>query len=269
MMSFVKTLNSLALMTSSSLPLLFPEWPAPNNVLAFSTYRHGGVSQGDYAGLNLGLHVGDSENCVLNNRRILPYFERIVWLNQVHGNRCVQLGTKKSGSTPEADASISRDPRFFCAVMTADCVPILVCNKKGTEVAAIHAGWQGLVKGVIASTIGQMRSTSDQLMAWIGPSISGSCYEVDKHVLQHFLAHPNAITPSDEKNKGFLDLPLIAKHQLQNLGLTQVIASGRCTYSEEENFFSHRRAYHQGKKFTGRMVSVIGLDTSSLVNAEN
>ncbi|MEG3767737.1 polyphenol oxidase family protein, partial [Alteromonas sp. 14N.309.X.WAT.G.H12] len=154
--------------------VITPRWSIPDNVFAYSTTRAGGHSRGPYASLNVGKHVGDCEKIVDANRRMLPHHDKLIWLNQVHSDKCVTLPTH----CIDADAAISRDHRFACAIMTADCVPILLANEQGNEVAAIHAGWQGLVKGIIGRTLEKLVSTPEQVHGWIGPAISQGCYEV-------------------------------------------------------------------------------------------
>ena len=239
---------------SSDIPLILPTWQAPANVVAYTTTRHGGCSDGNYASLNVGDHVGDCTEQVSRNRRLLPHHEKLHWLNQVHGHRVVKLPTTQT----EADAAVSRSAGHFCAVMTADCVPVLLCNQHGSEVAAIHAGWKGLHLNVIEHTIAAMQSPANTLLAWIGPAISQACYEVSEQVARHFSQYPGAIIRSDNVEKYLLDLPMIAHNQLASLGLQHITPSALCTYADER-FFSHRQATHQQQQQTGRIVSVVGL----------
>lgn len=248
-----RTLSNLAWM-NSDLPLILPAWDAPASVTAYCTTRQGGSSEGIYASLNVGNHVGDSAEQVSRNRSLLPHHEKLHWLNQVHGHQVVTLPT----AITEADASISRSPEHLCAVMTADCVPVLLCNTAGTEVAAIHAGWKGLHLKVIEHTIAAMQSPANTLLAWIGPAISQACYEVSEQVARHFSQYPGAVIRSDNADKYLLDLPMVAHSQLASLGLQHITPSALCTYADER-FFSHRQATHQQQQQTGRMVSVIGL----------
>ncbi|GGF75836.1 peptidoglycan editing factor PgeF [Alteromonas lipolytica] len=238
----------------SEIPLILPRWSAPQNVLAYCTTREGGFSQGNYAGLNVGLHVGDDAEVVLRNRHLLPASDKIHWLNQIHGADVVTLPT----AATSADAAISRSASYYCAVMTADCVPVLLCDNSGKEVAAIHAGWKGLHLKIIEHTVAGMTSPPDQLMAWIGPAISQACYEVPESVATHFMAYPAAVVRSANPDKYLIDLPLVAKYQLELLGVGSVVNSALCTY-QDPRFFSHRRATHNAQSQTGRIVSVIGL----------
>ncbi|MBU2979045.1 peptidoglycan editing factor PgeF [Alteromonas sp. C1M14] len=234
--------------------VLTPDWAVPENVFAYTTTRAGGGSSKAYASLNVGKHVGDCEQTVEENRRKLPYHEKLIWLNQVHGNRCVTLPTTEY----DADGVISRDKGFACAIMTADCLPILLVNERGDEVAAIHAGWQGLVKGVIPNTLKQLLSAPDTLLAWIGPAISQQCYEVSGAVSEAFSRWPQAILPGATQGKFMLDLPAVAKAQLAQAGVKRVTLSGLCTYSNPALFFSHRRSSQCQQVPCGRQVSVIG-----------
>ena len=238
----------------SNVPVITPDWSAAQNIVAYTTTRAGGVSVTPFASLNVGDHVGDIPASVNHNRARLPFSEHIHWLKQVHGDRVVTLPTPVC----EADAAISRTPGAFCAVMTADCVPILVSNLSGTEVAAIHAGWKGLESGIIANTINAMHSDASALIAWIGPAISADNYEVDNKLAQRFYDVPNAVL-TKAADKALLDLPLIAQWQLCHAGVSKVVQSQHCTYADDARFYSHRRATHAGQSATGRIVSVIGI----------
>lgn len=238
--------------------LLTPGWQAPPYVVAYCTTREGGLSTGDYQGLNVGMHVGDTAHVVAKNRQSLPNFKKIAWLNQTHSDTVIDLD---ASSARDGDASVCRTSRFQCAVMTADCVPVLVFSRSQKEVAAIHAGWKGLASGIIAKTIDSMLSSASDLCAWIGPAISGKCYEVDLALAEKFSVYSGAVTQIDRvTKKARLNIPHIAKLQLHDVGVGEVIMSDMCTYSAPATFFSHRYATHQNKKATGRMVSVIGLE---------
>jgi len=242
-------------LTSFEAQLIKPAWPAPSSVVAYTTTRHAGFSQGRYAGLNVGMHVNDDPEAVAANRALLPQASRITWLEQVHKNHCLRL----PATSVQADASTSCSRQWWCAVMTADCVPVLLCNKQGTEVAAIHAGWQGLEQQVIASTVTTMQAQPAEVMAWIGPAICQHHYQVDANLAARFEYVPGAAVPDTQAGKFLLDLPAIAQYQLQEAGISAVYRSQLCTYSEPDRFFSHRYAQHQQATPTGRMVSVIGL----------
>ncbi|WP_338518117.1 peptidoglycan editing factor PgeF [Alteromonas gracilis] len=241
-------------MSESSL-VITPQWNSPKHIVAYTSTRQGGVSTGDLDGLNVGAHVGDDLLLVKANRALLPYHEKLSWLEQVHSNKVVVLPSADT----TADAAYSSSSACFCAVMTADCVPILLCDNEGKEVAAVHGGWKGLESGVIANTISQFNAAPSSIMAWIGPAICQRCYEVDQHLAEVFVAYPDALLKSSSTGKFLLDLPAIAKAQLVALGLTDVVSSNLCTYCEQEQFYSHRLATHRGKRATGRIVSVIGI----------
>nr|WP_223858481.1 peptidoglycan editing factor PgeF [Salinimonas profundi] len=242
-------------MTITDSALITPRWAAPESIMAYCTTRVGGVSQGPFASLNVGLHVHDDPSLVLQNRSRLPGNDKLHWLEQVHGNDVLTLPS----SQIKADASISRHRANWCAVMTADCVPVLICNNAGTEVAAVHAGWQGLYKNIIAKTIMAMQSPVSELMAWIGPAICQQHYQVDTQIADHFTQYKAALMKDIEADKWRIDLPRIAALQLFSAGIANVTHAGLCTYSNNKRFFSHRRASHQQIPDTGRMVSVIGI----------
>lgn len=235
--------------------LFSPDWQVPGNVIAYCTTRHGGFSNLHYAGLNIGNHVGDDPLVVSKNRALLPFHERIHWLNQVHGIHVLSLPSEEVN----ADAAISRSSSAFCAVMTADCVPVLLCDTEGKEVAAIHAGWKGLAGNIIFETVSKMHSNPDSISAWIGPAICGEHYEVPKELARMFDAFSEVVKPSSTPEKFLLNLPAIARQQLEHAGVHHVSMSDACTYGEPSTFYSHRVATHQGLPATGRFVSVIGL----------
>ena len=240
---------------SSALDLISPVWSCPSNIVAYTTTRLGGASVGDFAGLNVGAHVGDDLLLVKANRSLIPHSDKITWLEQVHSNRVVPLPSADT----TADAAYSASKSHFCAVMTADCVPILLCDESGQEVAAVHAGWKGLETNIIANAVGHFSCNANKLIAWIGPAISGACYEVDAQLASKFSHIDGAIANSTNKGKYLLDLPLVAQMQLQQTGVEDITQSKLCTYTDDRRFYSHRRATHQNKRTTGRMVSVIGM----------
>lgn len=240
---------------TTNTPLLFPQWQAPRGVFAYCTTRLGGVSKVPFDTLNVGNHVGDDPTLVQENRSRLPFAKHIHWLNQTHSSDVIALPSEHR----DGDASISRDGQTFCAVMTADCVPVLLCDDNASVVAAVHAGWKGLANGIIAKTISAMDVDASSLHAWIGPAISGSCYEVNSAMASHFAEFPDAVLTHHNVQKCYLDLPLIAVLQCQRAGVMKVTPSALCTYQQSSLFFSHRRACHSGIEGTGRIVSVIGL----------
>ncbi len=224
-----------------------------------------------FESLNVGQHVGDCAVNVAKNRQMLPNHERIVWLNQTHSSICVNLDSvaEHSDELLAADASVSTIQNKVCAVMTADCLPILLCDKKGSVVAAIHAGWRGLADGVIEATVEQMAVLGKNLMAWLGPAISQPNFEVGVEVKQSFAQYPGAFKANTrtDAEKFFADLYLIASEKLHQLGVKNVYGGEFCTYQDSQRFFSHRRATHQHANSnqvvsTGRMVSAIYLAKS-------
>lgn len=235
---------------------LIPEWPAPSQIRAVTTQRHNGHSLPPFDTNNLGLHVGDNPHHVANNRQALVSVLQLpaepFWLEQTHSTHCVIV--EEEDSNRQADAAISRSKQGVLAIMTADCLPILLCNKQGTEIAAIHAGWRGLAAGVIENTLAKLESNASDIMAWIGPSICGSCYEVGDEVRtaclssrpfadQFFIAR---------QEKWLADLPRIAEHILKNAGIDAIYLSHQCTYENINDYYSWRREAQ-----TGRIASLI------------
>ncbi|RDH81697.1 MAG: peptidoglycan editing factor PgeF [endosymbiont of Galathealinum brachiosum] len=239
-----------------------PDWPAADNVHAFCTTRNDGVSTGEYAGLNLALHVEDDAQQVLTNRELLKQQFHLpdepVWLDQVHGNRAVNaqyIKSKQSSALTDADASFSEAANTICTVMTADCLPILICNRKGTKVAAAHAGWRGLADGVIESTVAALNERHGQLLVWLGPAIGAQAFEVGKEVRDIFIDNQaKSIEAFKENRPGhyLADIYLLAKLRLENMGIRAIYGGEYCTYNDANRFYSFRR---DGK--TGRQASLI------------
>ncbi|MDD3326631.1 MAG: peptidoglycan editing factor PgeF [Zoogloea sp.] len=237
---------------------IVPDWPAPANVKALSTTRAGGVGAAPFDSLNLGTHVGDDPATVAANRArlraLLP--AEPCWLNQVHGTVVVDLATAQG--VPDADAAVSRRPGAVCVVMTADCLPVLLCDRAGTVVGAAHAGWRGLQGGVIEATVRAMNVPAGELMAWLGPAIGPAAFEVGEEVRAAFLADDSAAAaafrPAGPAGKWLADLYLLARQHLAALGVTAVHGGDSCTFTEAERFFSYRR---DGR--TGRMASLVWL----------
>jgi YfiH family protein len=212
--------------------------------------------------------VGDNRELVNKNRLLLPNNQNFTWLNQTHSNICVELGFEEKEAEPEADACFSARASQVCAVMTADCLPVLLCDKQGTCVAAVHAGWRGLADGVIENTVAKMSINSDQLIAWMGPAISQRHFEVGQEIKGIFSDYPQAFRQNHQTSddKYFANLYYIAKQKMLKLGITQVFGGEYCTYQQADLFFSHRRITHQAANrstpiaTTGRIVSAIYLD---------
>ena len=245
-------------------PFIEPDWPAPSSVVALCTTRLGGCSAAPYESFNLAHHAGDVDSSVAKNRNILaaalPLGVQLSWLSQVHGTAAVQAG--QGGYYPSADAQWSRSQGVACAVLTADCLPVLLCSASGDIVAAAHAGWRGLLAGVLETTVGAMNTSTDELLVWLGPAIGPAAFEVGPDVREGFLAAarpsavpavtqcfvPNPVRPEHY----FCDLYALARIRLDALGVTNIFGGGFCTYSDSERFYSYRR---DGE--TGRMASVI------------
>ncbi len=239
--------------------LLIPNWPLPCNVrAAITTRRVPGQSSAPFESFNLGAHVGDAPEAVAANRAQLQtelgLAQPIVWLNQVHGTD-VHEHRMVENSPVCADACISRTPGLACAVLTADCLAILLCTKSGNAVAAVHAGWRGLLAGVIEACVEQL-AAGEQILAYVGPAISAAAFEVGPELRAAFLARDPSSNAAFKPGRGdrfFADLALLARQRLHNLGVAMISESGHCTYTEQELFYSHRRA---GPR-TGRFASMI------------
>jgi polyphenol oxidase len=237
--------------------LLLPDWPAPENVRAVCSTRLGGVSKGVFASMNLGLHVGDKPEHVAANRQRFTALAQMpaapVWLEQVHGTDVLRLGAG-SVNQVRADACVSSTAGVVCAVMTADCLPLLLCDSRGTQVAAVHAGWRGLCDGVIENAVSQFNEPA-KIMAYLGPAISQPAFEVGAEVRAAFIRSDTEAEQAfvaGEKDKWQADLYLLARQRLLAAGVFQIYGGRFCTYSQPELFFSYRR---DGQ--TGRMAASI------------
>ena len=241
------------------LETIVPGWQAPARVKAISTLRQGGFSQGPYDAFNLAEHVGDDLKCVLRNRELLQQALNLpaepVWLEQTHSTRVVVLGEDANRS---ADAAITRLVDTVAVVMTADCLPILLSNQAGTEVAAVHAGWRGLVDGVIQATLKKMQSPADELIAWIRPGISQQYFEVGDEVRNIFLAQVKDNQQYFSANRPghwLCDLHGLATAILASHGVVEIDRDPGCSYRDESRFFSYRRS-----ATCGRMASLIWIE---------
>lgn len=234
---------------------LCANWHAPTNVFALTTTRKPGFSTSAYTANNLALHVGDNLDHVRANRQALQESlqrpQDPDWLEQTHSDICVIVEEETNRA---ADAAITRSPIHTLAIMTADCLPILLCNKQGTEIAAIHSGWRGLAKGIIENTLSKMQSEPDELLAWIGPAICQSCYEVGGEILEEYAARysfaSKAFRPMG--SKWLANLPQLAQLVLNYLGILIVYQSKICTFEQNNDFYSYRRTPQ-----TGRMATLI------------
>ena len=237
--------------------MILPDWPAPPSVKSLMTTREGGASGAPWASFNLGDHVGDDPARVAANRARLR--ERLPaepgWLRQVHSARVVELGRD---ANLEADASFTREQEQVCAVLTADCLPVLFCDRAGSVVAAAHAGWRGLAGGVLEATVAAMRVDPGEILAWMGAAIGPAAFEVGDEVRGNFVGqHPEAASAfvPHAPGKWLADLYRLARIRLESAGVRAVYGGGRCTFSEKEVFFSYRR-----DGVTGRMASLVWLD---------
>ena len=244
---------------------LEPDWPAPANIHAATTLRTGGVSQGAYFSLNPATHVSDEADQVKQNRQIIREMLDLpsepVWLDQIHSNRVVKavnppyppLQKGGRGDLQQADASYTNEAGVVCAVMTADCLPLLVCSADGAHVAAVHAGWRGLLAGVISNTIDAMQT--QDLLVWLGPAIGPDCFEVGAEVRDAFLeksAAFNEAFKAQSNDKWLADIYQLARIELAALDITNVYGGTHCTVTEHERFYSYRRDTQ-----TGRMATLI------------
>lgn len=239
--------------------ILRPDWPAGSRVRALVTTRHGGVSVGPYASLNLGIAVADRPEAVAENRArlraLLPSEPR--WLRQVHGNEVVEAAVVEAPVA--ADASVARMPDVVCAIQMADCLPVLLAS--GNEVvAAAHAGWRGLAAGVIENAVASMDVAPETIVAWLGPAIGPTAFEVGQDVLQAFVAQDPAAAVAfrphpDRPGKWFADIFALATRRLHAVGVTAIHGGGTCTSSDSGRFFSHRR-----DGVTGRMAALVWID---------
>jgi len=244
------------------------DWPAPDNIKAFCTTRIGGVSLPPFDSFNLANHVGDQSERVIGNRNKLQsdleLNESPMWLEQIHSCNLVNIDLiddQEASVTRQkmlqADASFTSKANNICTVMTADCLPLLLCNKQGNWVAAAHAGWRGLADGIVEKTIETYTGNSSDLLAWMGPSISQSYFEVGEEVKAEFIqadtTNLGAFKSLDDK-KYLCDMYLIARKIFDRYNI-QSFGGNRCSYAESSLFYSYRR---EGK--TGRMASLIWID---------
>jgi polyphenol oxidase len=248
---------------------LTPDWGAPAHVHALTTLRGGGLSAGAYDSFNLAQHVGDVPENVRGNRALLRSAARLpaepLWLEQVHG---IAVHTHagdfeaSTGILPRADAAVAFEPGRVCAVMTADCLPVVFADRAGACVGVAHAGWRGLVGGVLEATVSSMRSPPAQIVAWLGPAIGPDAFEVGPEVRDAFLerhAGNEAGFARNAAGRYQADLYALARLALARIGVGAVTGGGRCTHRESTQFFSFRR--DEGR--TGRMATVAWLEPAS------
>lgn len=239
----------------SGIGWLAADWPAPAGVVAGTTLRQGGVSAGPYESLNLAAHVGDEPARVEENRRRFREHFRLpgdpVWLDQVHGTSVARADA--DAGRPVADALVTSRRKIVCAVLTADCLPVVLAAADGSEVAVAHAGWRGLEAGILEATIAAMAAKPDALLGWLGPAISQAAFEVGSEVRDAFLAKDSgagACFRPNERGRWQADLYGLAARRLERAGVGPIQGGGRCSYAEAEEFFSYRRDGQCGRMAT-------------------
>lgn len=244
----------------SNIKVVKPNWSVSSKIQSFTTTRNEELPQQPYSSFNLATHVLDDKNKVLSNRRSLvdefDFKQEPLWLNQQHTANVVYWDGKEYSQPPIADAVWTDKKNLPLVVMTADCLPLLICNKNETIVAAIHAGWKGLAEGIISKTIQTLPDNPANLQVWIGPSISQKNFEVDTELKEVFVKknslNNSFFAKSNVAEKYYADLVAIAGLELKILGVKQVFKSGLCTYESKKYFYSYRR-----EPITGRMGSFI------------
>jgi YfiH family protein len=243
---------------------LLPNWPAATKIRAYFTTRQGGFSQGPYASFNLGDHVGDEVDFVKKNRELLIQDLNLpaapIWPNQIHGIDVIDadnIDKNTKINMPTADAMFATKPNIVCAILTADCLPIFVCDKNASCVGIIHGGWRSLAAGIIDATVKKLPVEPKDLFIWLGPAIGPEKFEVGEEVRDQFLANSREAERAfkiinTKTNKFLANIYLLATQQLNQLGIHRIFGGEYCTYTDQENFFSYRR-----DKTTGRMASLI------------
>ncbi|MGH8487365.1 MAG: peptidoglycan editing factor PgeF [Gammaproteobacteria bacterium] len=240
-----------------------PDWPAPRGIRACATTRVGGMSLAPYDSFNLAEHTGDDPMAVRANRNALYAALGIGvpprWLEQQHGARVIDRADADAG--PQADGACTSAAGIVCAVLTADCLPVLLCDRDGTRVAALHCGWRGIARGIIEAGIRAMQRPPSRLLAWLGPAIGPTVYEVGEEVREAFTTMSGALAAAFQPTPAghwTLDLTGAARILLEQHGVSCVYGGDRCTYTEPDRFFSHRR-----DGLTGRMATCIWLEKST------
>lgn len=251
--------------------LIHADWDAPHFVSAFTTTRIGGESQGPYKGLNLGLHVGDEAIVVEANRTNLANFSHMPhapkWLNQTHST---EVATLLNGEldTQNADAVYTSQARQVCAILTADCLPVLFFSEKTHEIAAAHAGWRGLCAGILEATISKFTALPEDISVWLGPAIGPNTFEVGNDVFTAFTQNNShaftAFLPissikkanGDSEQKYLMDIYALAKQRMNKIGINRIFGGNLCTVTDKERFYSYRR-----DGVTGRLATCIWIDS--------
>lgn len=243
-----------------TIELIHADWPASSRIKAFTTTRKGGISKAPFDSLNLGAHVGDVLANVEHNRAFLEHHlalnEPLTYLEQIHGTQ-VEVLHEPLNVVPKVDAAVTVQKHLPCTVMTADCLPVLFCDRNESVVAAAHAGWRGLLDGVLEATVSAMKLPASELMVWMGPAIGPQAFEVGGELQQAFVAqNPQALKAFIPQGEKYLaDIYHLARLRLHAMGISEIYGGQHCTYSEPEHFFSYRR---DGQ--TGRMASVIYME---------
>ena len=243
---------------------LRPNWSAPKTIQSLITTRSGGLSNQGFESFNLALHVGDDPAVVIKNRELLQQElpSEPIWLNQVHGTQVCDVDEHKGGLI-DADAAVTSQSNTVLTIMTADCLPVLLSDQYGSVIGAAHAGWRGLCAGILENTVALMRQKlkddSAQIVAYLGPAIGPTCFEVGQEVFDAFIGHDalasEAFVPAEGAGKYMANLYILAKQRLANVGVTDVKGGGDCTYSDLR-FYSYRR-----NPVTGRMATCIWKNT--------
>ncbi|UQV22147.1 peptidoglycan editing factor PgeF [Vibrio sp. J383] len=244
--------------------MIIPDWNAPQNVKAFASTRFDGCSTGAYQGLNLGMHVGDDTSLVESNREWLKQQFKMptapVWLNQTHSTDIVTV-LEPVTNVLDADGVFTSAKGIVCSAMTADCLPVLLTDTKGTQVAAVHAGWRGLAGGILENAVAKFSNldSDNQIMAWLGPAIGKDAFEVGNDVLEAFVRFdPQAKLAFQAKakpGKWLANMSQLATQRLMKVGVTSVTDSNLCTYADSDAFYSYRR-----DGITGRQATFIWLE---------
>lgn len=236
---------------------IYPNWPAPKNIKSYFTTRIGGVSPAPYASFNLGDHVNDkTENINANRNKLqkeLGLIEQPRWLQQVHGNEIINAADWCPNII--ADGIYSNQPNQICTVMTADCLPILLCNTSGAQVMALHGGWRSLALGIVAKGISLFSDSPETILVWLGPAIGPRVYEVGHEVREQFLTLDSRLSQAfipSPAGRWLMDVYGVARFQCQQLGVTNIYGGDHCTFTETDKFYSYRR-----DGLTGRMAAGI------------
>lgn len=249
----------------NTLEFIYPDWPAPVHVKALTTTRNGGFSIGPFASFNLSNLVRDQPGNVRRNRALLTDAAQLpsepIWLTQVHGTRVIDAFD--AGHGEEADGCVTGTPGVVCAVLTADCLPIFICDRRSTRIGILHAGWRGLAAGIVEEGLRKIQVPSANLLVWLGPAIGPSAYEVGDEVRQAFVDHDQDLAESfmpvpNRQGHWLADLYDLARRRLRAQGVHAIYGGLRCTLRERDRFFSHRRDGN-----CGRMASLIWLDKNA------